>query len=67
MGVESGLSAFMRVSMSKVNDVDVRAGVVEGQGAGGAEGQLMVARWLMFVQVWSDLLVAVPLKICCTA
>ena len=25
--------------MSKVNDVDVRAGVVEGQGAGGAEGQ----------------------------
>ena len=39
MGVESGLSAFMRVSMSKVNDVDVRAGVVEGQVAGGAEGQ----------------------------
>ena len=29
----------MRVSMSNVNDVDVRAGVVEGQGAGGAEGQ----------------------------
>ena len=25
--------------MSNVNDVDVRAGVVEGQGAGGAEGQ----------------------------
>ena len=25
--------------MSKVNDVDVRAGVVEGQVAGGAEGQ----------------------------
>jgi hypothetical protein len=29
----------MKVSMSNVNDVDVRAGVVEGQGAGGAEGQ----------------------------
>ena len=29
----------MRVSMSNVNDVDVLAGVVEGQGAGGAEGQ----------------------------
>ena len=26
--------------MSNVNDVDVRAGVVEGQGAGGAEGQV---------------------------
>ena len=26
--------------MSKVNDIDVRAGVVEGQGAGGAEGQV---------------------------
>ena len=38
-GVDSGLSAFMKVSMSNVNDVDVRAGVVEGQGAGGAEGQ----------------------------
>ena len=25
--------------MSNVNDVDVRVGVVEGQGAGGAEGQ----------------------------
>ena len=25
--------------MSKVNDVDVQAGVVEGQGAGGAEGE----------------------------
>ena len=31
----------MRVSMSNVNDVDVRGGVVEGQeGAGGAEGQV---------------------------
>ena len=30
----------MRVSISNVNDVDVRAGVVEGQGAGGAEGQV---------------------------
>ena len=30
----------MRVSMSSVNDVDVRGGVVEGQGAGGAEGQV---------------------------
>ena len=29
----------MKVSMSNVNDVDVRAGVVEGQGAGGVEGQ----------------------------
>ena len=26
--------------MSNVNDVDVRAEVVEGQGAGGAEGQV---------------------------
>ena len=33
--------ALMRVSMSNVNDVDVRGGVVEGQeGAGGAEGQV---------------------------
>ena len=30
----------MRVSISNVNDVDVRAGVVAGQGAGGAEGQV---------------------------
>ena len=30
----------MRVSMSNVNEVDVRGGVVEGQGAGGAEGQV---------------------------
>ena len=30
----------MRLSISNVNDVDVRAGVVEGQGAGGAEGQV---------------------------
>ena len=31
----------MRVSMSNVNDVDVRGGVVEGQeGAGGAESQV---------------------------
>ena len=40
--VESGLRALMRVSISNVNDVDVRGGgVVEGQeGAGGAEGQV---------------------------
>ena len=30
----------MRVSMSNVNDVDVRGGVVEGQGAGVAEGRV---------------------------
>ena len=30
----------MRVSISKVNDVEVRGGVVDGQGAGGAEGQV---------------------------
>ena len=57
--------------MSKVNEVDVRAGVVEGQGAGGAEGQAGGGRlkvgWLKSVQVWSGLLVAVPLRICCTA
>ena len=53
--------------MSNVNDVDVRAGVVEGQGAGEQKARLLVARWLVFVQVWSDLLVAVPLKTCCTA
>ena len=31
----------MRVSISRVNEVDVRAGavVVDGQGAGGADGQ----------------------------
>ena len=30
----------MRVSMSNVNEVDVLGGVVEGQGAGEAEGQV---------------------------
>ena len=49
----------MRVSMSNVNDVDVRGGVVEGQGAGGAEGQV--------AEVWSDQLVVAPLRTCCIA
>ena len=60
----------MRVSMSNVNDVDVRGGVELSKAKrerGGQKARLMVARWLMFVQVWSDLLVAVPLKTCCTA
>ena len=36
--------------------------------AKGLEGQAkLVSRWLKSVLVWSDLLVAVPLKICCTA
>ena len=41
-GVESGLSAFIKVSMSRVREVDVRAGavVVEVQGVGGADGQV---------------------------
>ena len=53
--------------MSNVNDVDVRAGVVEGQGEGEQKARLQVQRWLVVVQVWSGLLVAVPLKTCCTA
>ena len=58
----------MRVSMSNVNDVDVRGGVVEGQeGAGGAEARLQVSRWLVVVQVWSDQLVVAPLRTCCIA
>ena len=41
-GVESGRSAFIKVSMSRVRDVDVGAGavVVEVQGVGGADGQV---------------------------
>ena len=58
----------MRVSMSNVNDVDVRGGVVEGQeGAGGQKARLQVARWLVVVQVWSDQLVVAPLRTCCIA
>ena len=34
---------------------------------GEQKARLQVARWLVVVQVWSDLLVAVPLKTCCTA
>ena len=52
--------------MSKVNDVDVRAGavVVEGQGAGGADGQAGGGK---VVEVCPGLLVAVPLRTCCRA
>ena len=57
----------MRVSISNVNDVDVRAGVVEGQGAGEQKARLQVARWLVVVQVWSDQLVVAPLRTCCIA
>ena len=42
-GTGSGFIALMRVSMSRVRDVEVRGGVVEGQvelGAGGAEGHV---------------------------
>ena len=55
----------MRVSISKVNDVDVRGGgVVEGQvGAGGGrKARLQVSRWLVQVQVWSAQLVVAPLR-----
>ena len=40
-GVESGRSAFIKVSMSRVRDVDVGAGtdVVEVHGVAGADGQ----------------------------
>ena len=44
-GVESGRSAFIKVSMSRVRDVDVGAGtvVVEVHGVGGADGQVVGA------------------------
>ena len=59
----------MRVSISKVNDVEVRGGgVVEGQeGAGERKARLQVSRWLVVVQVWSDQLVVAPLRTCCIA
>ena len=42
-------------------------GLLKARELGEQKARLMVAGWLMFVQVWSDLLVAVPLKICYTA
>ena len=42
-------------------------GLLKARERGEQKARLVVARWLMFVQVWSDLLVAVPLKTCCTA
>ena len=42
-------------------------GLLKARERGEQKARLQVARWLVFVQVWSDLLVAVPLKICCTA
>ena len=54
----------MRVSISRVNEVDVRVGAVGGDGQGvGGTGQAGVK----VVEVCPGLLVAVPLKICCTA
>ena len=42
-------------------------GLSKARERGEQKARLQVARWLVFVQVWSDLLVAVPLKTCCTA
>ena len=42
-------------------------GLLKARERGEQTARLMVARWLVFVQVWSDLLVAVPLKTCCRA
>ena len=42
-------------------------GLSKARELGEQKARLVEAGWLMFVQVWSDLLVAVPLKICCTA
>ena len=42
-------------------------GLSKAREQGEQKARLQVARWLVFVQVWSDLLVAVPLKTCCTA
>ena len=59
--------------MSRVRDVDVRAGavVVEVQGAGGADGQVganigkvVGPTMLESVLVWSGLVVVVPLRTC---
>ena len=42
-------------------------GLSKARERGEQKARLLVARWLVFVQVWSDLLVAVPLKTYCTA
>ena len=42
-------------------------GLLKARERGEQKARLLVARWLVFVQVWSDLLVVVPLKTCCRA
>ena len=42
-------------------------GLSKARERGEQKARLQVARWLAVVQVWSDQLVVVPLKTCCTA
>ena len=42
-------------------------GLLKARERGEQKARLQVARWLAVVQVWSDQLVVVPLKTCCTA
>ena len=42
-------------------------GLLKARELGEQKARLVEAGWLKFVQVWSGLLVAVPLRTCCRA